>query len=67
METVNVAHALSASAFTTARPRPAIATIRMKRTAMPAVTPASGLTSVRAMSDSERPLRRTEAQSQNES
>ena len=67
MKMVNVAQALSASAFTTARPRPAIAMIRMNRTAMPAVTPATGLTSVRAMSARERPFRRTDAQSQNES
>ena len=67
MKIVNVAHALSASALTTAMPRPAIAMIRMMSTAMAAVAPASGLTSVRAMSASDRPPRRADAQSQNES
>ena len=59
---VNVPHALSASALTTAMPRPASAMIMMKRMAMQAVMPAVGLISVRAMSASERPPRRVEAQ-----
>ena len=67
MAMVNVPHALSASALTTARPSPAIAMTVMKRIAMPAVRPATGPTSVRAMSASDRPPRLVEAQSQNES
>ncbi len=64
MAIVNVAHALSASALTTTIPRPAIAMIRMKRMAMAAVMPAVVLTSLRAMSASERPPRRVDAHSQ---
>jgi hypothetical protein len=60
---VNVPQALSASALTTAMPRPASAITMMKRIAMQAVMPAVGLISERAMSASERPPRRVEAQS----
>jgi hypothetical protein len=60
---VNVAHALSASAFTTTIPRPAIVMIRMKRIAMPPVMPATVPASVRAISASERPPRQVDAHS----
>ena len=64
MPMVKVPHELSASALTTARPRPASAMTTMKRMAMAPVVPATGPISVRAMSASERPPRRTEAHSE---
>ena len=57
---VNVPHGESASALTTAMPRPARAMTTMKRMAIIAVMPATGLISVRAISASDLPLRRTE-------
>ena len=59
---VNVPHALCSSALTTARPRPASAMTTMKRMAIAAVVPATGPISVRAMSASEAPPRRVDAQ-----
>ena len=59
---VKMPQALSASAFNIAMPRPARAMIRMNRIAMTAVAPATVLISVRAMSASDRPPRRVEAQ-----
>ena len=64
---VKVPHSLSASALTTMMPSPAMAMTRMKKMATAAATPASGPTSDRAMSPSDRPPRRVEAHSQNES
>jgi hypothetical protein len=64
MKIVNVAHALSASALTTTIPRPAIVMTRMKRMAIAPTTPATGPTSVRAISASERPPRRVDAHKQ---
>ena len=64
MPIVKVPHALSASAFTTASPRPASAMTTMKRTAMAPVVPATGPISVRAMSASDRPPRRADPQSE---
>ena len=58
---VNVLHALSASALTTAMPRPASAMTRMARTATAAIVPATGPISVLAMSASERPPRLVDA------
>ena len=60
---VNVPHALSASALTTARPRPASAMTTMKRIAIAPVVPATGPISVRAISASDRPPRRVDAHS----
>ncbi len=48
------------SAFTTTRPSPASALTMMNRIAMAAVVPATGPISARAISASERPLRRIE-------
>ena len=67
MKIVKVPQALSASALTTMMPRPAMAMTMIRRTAIAAVTPATGPTSERAMSASERPPRRVDAHSQNES
>ena len=64
MPMVKVPHELSASALTTARPRPASAMTTMNSTAIAPVVPATGPISVRAMSASDRPPRRTEAQSE---
>ena len=61
---VKVPHALSASALTTASPNPASAMTTMKSTAMAPVVPAAGPISVRAMSASDRPPRRADAQSE---
>ena len=58
---VNVPQELSASALTTTRPSPASAMTTMNRIATPAVKPATGPISARAISASERPLWRTEA------
>ena len=58
---VNMPHALSASALTTARPSPASAMTTMKRMAIAAVMPATGPISLRAISASEAPPRRVEA------
>ncbi len=60
---VNVPHALSSSALTTASPRPASAMMMMKRIATAAVTPATGPISARAMSASDAPPRRVDAHS----
>ena len=60
---VNTPHGLLARAFTTTMPRPASVTSRIKSTAIMVTRPAKGLISVRAISDSERPLCRTEAAS----
>ena len=60
---VNVPHELSRSALTTAKPRPASATMMMMRTAIEATAPATGLISWRAISASDLPWRRTEATS----
>ena len=67
MKIVNVPHGLSASAFTTTMPRPAMAMTRMNRIETAAVVPATGPTSVRAMSASDRPPRRVDAHSQKKS
>ena len=64
---VNVPQALSAKALTTMMPRPARAMTRIKRRATTAVTPAVVLISERAISASDRPPRRVEAQSTIES
>ena len=57
---VNVPHGESASAFTTARPRPARAITTTKRIASMAMNDASGLISLRAIAASDFPLRRTD-------
>ena len=64
MPMVKVPQALSASALTTASPRPASAMTTMNRMAMAPVVPATGPISVRAISASDRPPRRTEAHSE---
>jgi hypothetical protein len=58
---VKVPQALSRRALTTASPKPARATTRMKRVAIAALRPAAGLISSVAIWARERPLRRTEA------
>jgi len=58
---VNTPHGLPAKAFTTTIPRPANVTGRINSTAIMATCPAKRLISVRAISDSERPLCRNEA------
>ena len=58
---VKVPHGALGSALTTAMPSPASAMTTMKRMAIAAVRPATGPISVRAISASERPPRRTEA------
>ena len=62
MAIVNVPHALSASALTTTMPRPAMAMTTMKRIAMEATSPASGLISLLTISESDLPPRRVDAQ-----
>ena len=61
IEIVKVPHALSASALTTMMPRPARVTTMMKRMAIEAARPASGLISSLTISESDRPPRRVEA------
>ncbi len=63
MAIVNTPHALSASALTTASPRPASAMVMMKRMARAAVMPAADPISSRAISASDLPPRRVEAHS----
>ncbi len=62
MPMVKVPQALSWSALTTARPSPASAITTMKRMATAAMTPATGPISDRAISASDLPSRRVEAQ-----
>ena len=61
MAMVNVPQALSARALTTTMPRPASATIKMKRMAKMPANPASGLISILTISASDLPPRRVEA------
>ena len=63
MAIVNVPHGLSRKAFTTVNPSPAMAISMMMRMAIDPTIPARGLISFRAISASERPLRRMEATS----
>ena len=58
---VNVPHALSASAFTTAKPSPASAIVTTNKMASAAVTPENPLISLRAISAKDFPPRLTEA------
>ena len=60
---VKTPHGLSASALTNATPTPASAMTTMKRMAMAAVKPATGPISIRAISASDLPPRRVDAQS----
>ena len=60
MAMVNVPHDDSARALTTAMPRPARAMTTMNRMATIAVAPATGEISLRAMSASDLPPRRTD-------
>ena len=62
MAIVNTPHGLSASALTKTRPTPASAMTMMKRMATAAVKPATGPISMRAISASDLPFRRVEAQ-----
>ena len=60
---VNTPQGLAASAFTTTIPSPASVTSRMNSTSIIETTPANRPISVRATSDSDRPLCRTDATS----